>query len=290
MSRTFAVNVGASPTVVFSNKWTWPTQVGTPLLKPDVWGGLKGLLRVPFTKPWVYTGKNAILADYAFKNRTLANGGFWTSIFSQPYYLDSAYISTYPKPGTSEHVPSFPFPQRCADSAITFPSVAAVNAYSYAHGARSGTISLRSKLEFFHYSYYTAPDAPVVHALGPGGNRTGAHIGARCNPLYLDLNKPVILLAFMTSLQGESGLMGWAVPWNERLASRSLWLQAAWLDSQTKAFSLTTAVRHTLPDGLPPAELPRYSTLYWHDTTSTTGSGPIRSNGFYFPYTQYRKK
>ena len=293
MSRTFAANVGASPTVVFSNKWTWPTQVGTPLVRPDVWGGSKGQLRVPFTKPWVYSGKNAILADYTFKNGALANGaGFGTgfSLPDHPYYLDSAYISTDPKQGTGERLLPFP-PHRCQDSAITFyPGPAVATAYSYAHGAASPTVTLRGKVEFVHYSYATAPAAPVIHALGAAGSKTGVLIGARCNRLYVDFNKPVFLLAFMTSSRGDSGKMGWVAPWNEKLASRSIWLQAAWLESKTKAFSLTTPAHVWLPDALPPREPPRHKTLYWHDTTSPTGNGPIASNGFFFPYTAYWTK
>ncbi len=53
MSRTFAANTGANATAVFDKTWTWRTQSGFPLLRPDVWGGLKGQLQFPFTKPWV---------------------------------------------------------------------------------------------------------------------------------------------------------------------------------------------------------------------------------------------
>lgn len=51
MRNNFAQNTGTSPTRVFDNAWTRPTQVGASLLEPDLWGGAKGQLRFPFAKP-----------------------------------------------------------------------------------------------------------------------------------------------------------------------------------------------------------------------------------------------
>ncbi len=296
MSRTFATNVGASATTVFNNQWTWPTQVGTPLLKPDIWGGLKGQLRVPFTKPWIYTGKNSILADYTFNNGKLANGyTLWTGTRASSYYMDSEYINTFSKRGGIERVPAFAQIPKCNDSAITTTTGAYTYGYSYTYGAISSTITLRNKLLLYHYSYYTAPNAPVIHALGLGGSKTGVNLGANCNPLYVDLSKLTILMTFKTLPTvnnrpiGNSGTMGWLVPWAKGLANLDLWIQAAWLDSKTKAFSLTSATHVTLPNGLPPSKLPAYKSLYRYDTTSTTGFGPYTS-GYNFPYTRYKTK
>ena len=141
---------------------------------------------------------------------------------------------------------------------------------------------------FNHSSYYTAPDAPVIQALGTGGNQNGVNIGAGCNNLYVDFSKPVALMSLRALPPfGYSGLMSWTPNWRNEFANMDVWLQAAWADSKTKSFKLTTATHVTLPSHLPPNELPRYKTVYQPDTTSTTGSGPV-TNGAYFPFTRYK--
>ena len=128
----------------------------------------------------------------------------------------------------------------------------------------------------------------MIQALGTGGSQTGVNIGAGCNNLYVDLNKPV---AFVTLKAlppyGYSGLMGYAPTWQNSFASMDVWLQGAWADTKTKEFKLTSATNITFPSSLPPDELPRYKTLYQRDTTTSTGFGPFTS-GVYFPFTRYK--
>ncbi|MHC4078740.1 MAG: hypothetical protein ACYST0_09930, partial [Planctomycetota bacterium] len=291
MGQVWATNITSTPTRAFDNQWSWPSQVGVPLLKPDVWGSLKGQLRFPFQKPWVYTGKNEILMDYVFRGGTLANNGAWNSFRVAYFYLDSETFTTFQRPGTTERLPTFPV--QCADSALTLPFAGAYTyGYAYAHGARSATVTLRNKLQLTHYSYYTAPDdAPVVHAVGMGGSTGGVDVGARCNRLYVDFNKPAALVHLTTiNNYGYSGQMGWAVPWDNVFNNMQLYIQAGWADSRTKAFSLTGAVRLTLPNGLPPATLPRYKTIYNSDPDSTQSLVRPVTSGFYFPYTEYKTK
>jgi hypothetical protein len=286
ISATFAANIGTNATTVFDTKWDWPTQSGRPLLTPDVWGGLQGKIRFPFNKPWVYSGKNATLADYTFDKGTLANGVAWSSIRAAYFYLDGEYINTFQTAGTIERIPAVP--PICNDSAITFAAGAYTYGYAYAYGKSGATITLRNKLVFSHYSYYTAPGAPVIQALGLGGNRTGVNIGAGCNPLYVDLSKPAVLMTFQTlPPYGYSGLMGWAVPWQSALAGRELWLQGAWQDSTTKAFSLTSATRITLPTRLPPDALTGLKGVYdYRGVTNATGFVLVTGS----PYTRYTVK
>jgi hypothetical protein len=286
MSTTFASNHGSSVTRAFDSKWTWPAQTGFPLLKPDVWGGVSGQLRFPFTKPWVYTAKGSILMDYTFRGGTLANNATWSSLQSAYFFLDSESINTTASISSITRVPATP--PLCNDSAITFTTGAYTYGYGYAYGKNSPTITLRGRMVFQHYSYYTAPDAPVIQALGTGGIPNGVHIGARCNNLYVDINKPTIFMAFKTiAPYGYSGVMGYSPLWRNEFSSLDLWLQAAWTDSSTKEFKLTSATNVTLPSGLPPDQLPRYKTVYQRDSVSTTGFGPLQS-GVYFPYTRYK--
>ena len=286
MSTTFVSNHGSSVTRVFDSKWTWPAQNGFPLLKPDVWGGVSGQLRFPFTKPWVYTAKGSILADYTFRGGTLANNATWSSLQSAYMFLDSESINTTATISSITRVPATP--PLCNDSAITFSTGAYTYGYGYAYGNNSTTITLRGRLVFQHYSYYTAPDAPVIQAVSAGGVPNGVNIGAGCNSLYVNFNQPHFLMSFKTiAPYGYSGVMGYQPKWRNEFASLDLWLQAGWNDSNTKEFKLTAATNVTLPSGLPPDQLPRYKTVYQRDTTSTTGFGPLQS-GVYFPYTRYK--
>ena len=288
MGRTWANNVTSSPTKAFNAKWTWPSQVGTPLLTPDVWGGIKGQLRFPFATPWVYTGKDDMLMEYKFNGGVLANNGTWSSRRGAYYYLDSENINTVSKTGIFVRHPT-PLP-RCNDSAITFRTGAYTYGGATTYGASGSIITLRNTLVFSHYSYFTAPQAPVIQALGFGGSSKGVHVGANCNLLYVDTSKPMVLMTFKTlPPYGYSGQMGWAIPWNSSLANTELWLQSGWADSKTNVFSLTAAAQVTMPNGLPPASLPRYKTLYNWSQAATTGFGPYTS-GYYFPFCRYKCK
>ena len=281
MSSTFSANTGGSATTVFDRKWTWSTQVGFPLLKPDAWGGLKGQLQFPFAKPWGYSGKNSILADYTFSKGTLANGGTWTSNRGVYFYLDSEFINT----STSTGIVEPGIPPQCNDSAFSFTTGAYAYGLARSHGNRSPIISLRGKLTFTHLSYYTAPNAPVVHALCLGGSNFGVNVRANCNLLYVDFAKPALLMTFKTlPSRGYSGSMQWLVPWQASLANKDIWVQAAWLDSMTKVFSLTMVTHVTFPTRLPPDKLPEYKTV--SGLTGTTGYGPDQT-GSLFPYTRY---
>ena len=290
MDRTWSKNISGTQTLVFSGKADWDSQTGTPLIKPDIWGGLKGKLRFPFSTPWVYTGKNDMLLDYNFQGGVLANASAWSGSSSRYYYMDGESISTYSKSGVTERLPAVR--GTCNDSGITYTSPAYLNAYGTTYGANSSTITQRNKLYFYHYSYYTAPHAPVIHALGLGGHANGINIGAGCNKLYVDFSKPVVMIPFTTikgSTSSASGTMGYLMPWNNALARKELWLQGAWADSQTGQLSLTEASHVTLPDGLPPAELPRRKAMYAYPSTAATGYTPTTS-GYAQPFVQYKTK
>ena len=148
--------------------------------------------------------------------------------------------------------------------------------------------SLRGKFEFYLQSVYTAPSQPVIQAIGLGGT-TGVDIGAKCNRLYVDFNRPVLLLVATAYGRGGNGRSGpWRVPWHKAFEGVNLFIQAAWTDSKSKQLSLTQALRLRLPWGLPPAEEPRFKTVYNRDPdSSSTRFGIANSVGNYFPFTRY---
>jgi len=192
MSQTWSQNITTTPTRVFDSKWSWPTYTGFPPLKPTVWGGTKGRLRFPFTNPWSYTGKNEILMDYVFRGGRLDNNALWSASYLYDFPLDCAGLLTHQNWGTYETLLQN---ARCADSAITLNAAAITFGYTCCFGAAHPTVALRNRVVVAHFSNWTAPGgAPVVHAVGLGGT-TGIEVGARCNPLYVDFNKPVALVS-----------------------------------------------------------------------------------------------
>ncbi len=288
-SRTFATNITTTPTRVFDGKGSWPSMIGFPKNRPDDWGSVNGMLRFPFRKPWAYTAKNAILMDYVFRGGSLSNQAPWSGGDRADYWLDTDHLFTTLKVATQQPLPLQAV--RCRDSAITaLPGAAALTyAKATAHGPVVATLTLRNKLQLEHYSYFTAPNAPVLHAIGLGGFNAGVNIGANCNLLYVDFKKPAALLSLgPTNSGGASGRMGWLVPWNKAFAGLELYIQAAWADSRTKALSLAGAIKLTLPNRLPPAGPPRYRSidsfvLHYLAALSIVKTGPL-------PFTQYMTK
>jgi len=284
MSSVFAKNVGPSPTRVFDSKWSWPTREATPPLEPDVWGGVKGQLRFPFTAAWPYSARRSILADYVFMGGTLENNGTWNTQDKGPFYFLDSEIDHTQTRSDSRLFPGNP--PRCNDSAMTLTAGAYAYGYADVYGQNSPTTSLRGMMAFYHYSYYTAPAAAVLHAVGTNGQPNGANIGAGCNLLYVDLSRPSVLLSLEAlPPDGYSGLIRWVTPWQKSLANLEVWLQGAWSDSQSKSLMLTAATLVTLPNGLPP----RYKTLFQAGTSNPTGFGP-QTSGLYFPFTRYAIK
>jgi len=290
MGQVWSNNVTTTPNRVFDHRWSWPSISGAPLLEPGVWGGVTGQLRFPFSKPWLYTGKNEILMDYRFRGGTLANSGTWNFSRSAYYYLDSEVVTLYTAEGGVEPLPETP--GKCADSGFTYPGyIATTYGYSYAYGPANNQVTLRNTMQVNHYSYYTAPNSPVVQAIGVGGSSNGVNVGARCNRLYVDLNKPTVLLNMTaTGSTGYSGLVTWSMPWQPAFNNLKIYIQSAWADSKTRALSLSTAVLLTLPNGAPPTFLPRYKSMFSADPNSANASVEPATTGYYFPYTLYRTR
>ena len=48
-SSNFAANAKSASTRVFSGSVNWPTATGTPMVKPDFWGGSNGGYRFPLS-------------------------------------------------------------------------------------------------------------------------------------------------------------------------------------------------------------------------------------------------
>ncbi len=191
LGKTFSQNVIGRQTRVFDSKWTWPTQRGAPLLRPASWGGSGGKLSFPFRTPWIYSGTQAMLMDYRFSGGVLEDGSPW-ALRTHYFFLDGASTFGYAIASPVLLPPSL---NGCRDtmwgnrrskeySAATFASAYIID----------GIVTDTLRLQFMLESWFTALKSPVVHAIGLGGNRTGVDVGARCQRLYVDLGKPVVLV------------------------------------------------------------------------------------------------
>ena len=155
------------------------------------------------------------------------------------------------------------------------------------------------------YEVWLVDDIPGVHNsaaldLGEGGD-TILSLGAlpasgslttfvdlnELASLYVDFNKPVILVLFAG---GGIVLKSWTVPWRPAMADRELYVQAAWAYSRTGAFSLAVASKITLPSGLPPTTSPQFSSIYTQDPAGAYGDFSPGLDSRFLPITRYTVK
>jgi hypothetical protein len=292
---SFTANQKSTPARVFSSSVTWPQQNGFPLATPAVWGGNAGEYTFPFTVTWLAAGTRDILSDWTFAGGTLLNSTNWPPTSPLSYYFDSygdpinTTVATYrsiPDPrlnNTSAGVTG-----RCNDSAW---GAVASGAYGYlwatVHGRWAANTQYRNKLVMYSSSYFTAPNAPVLHAWGFGTNAIGVDIGTGCNRLHI--NGPMFLQSFMVAPasvynNGYSGYSPLAWPWLSAFANLKVTMQAAWTDSTTGGLGLTQAREATLPASAPPVRAALRSAIFSYNGGSALGPWLYEAN----PALRYR--
>ncbi len=262
---TFALNALTTPTRVFSGQIKWPTFVGLPKNCPAPIGDGTNL-KFPFRSAFAYSGTNDLLHDFTFQGGTLANGMSWgtSAIF---YYLDSANQGT--KTGMRLR---FLGSRNCKDSSQTSAALSRIGAEVQSSGTgNSVTFSLASQ--------WTAPNKPVIKAVGLIGSLKGTDIGA-CNNIYTN----PIFFDFKTALPGFGFSFTFfpAITWQTSFSGITLWSQAAWLDSSTKAFRLTRASRGRIP--VQPAPSTKLRAVERPQLIST---GNVQNNHIYIPLVFY---
>jgi len=301
-STTFSSNFTTTPQVVFNAAWSLPAVTGYPTTSPSIYGGLKGEYRVPFSTSFVYTGKGDIVHDWQFMGGTLDNNVTWTTSSVRTYYFDSyssasefsnvgstyAYIPTTRLNNTSTGVTT-----RCNDSEHGSTTTGAYCLlYAYAYGPKYPIDNYRGRLYFYHVSYYTGYENPVIHGLAFANDTTGLDLGTGCNKLHL--KGPMLLFPRVTmpstySSSGYSGYQFRLVPWIAAMSGLQVTVQAAWADSSTNRFALSQGRQATLPSGLPGPAPQRIHTYQYQSPTATTGFGPY--NYYYMnPATAWETK
>jgi len=282
MTATFSENQFTTPVQVFNAAYDVPSVEGTPVLKPTPFGNKYAF---PFKSPYAYSGVNDLLLDFAFLGGTMDNGIVWGCGNLYPYYLDGNSDTTTYRSMRTTYPVTPPIPP-CRDSAI----VNNLNAYTFAdlmvHGITHSNVMLREKASFEMYSYYTAPNANIISAIGFSGNRTGVDLSARCNLLYVNLETLWFAVARTTTGSlGFSGTYDIVEPWAPRMANMQIWVQTAWDDSKINAFSLTQAMTVEMPSEMPTPR--RMVCTYSYLPAADTGFNPEIGSAYLNPITRY---
>ncbi len=260
VTGTFSTNAIGGFTTVFQGKVDWPAVVGFPrIYNPTIWGDISGKLRYPFQNPWQHTGKQDFLTDFVFEGGALANNATWNSLTPSDYHLDGDAMTTDLHQAISTLVPPT---SSCVDpgspaspgqgARLTFTGIVFAANYSYAPWAGRLVVSFGS--------LYTAPNAPVIHAIGVAGSVTGYNVLADCNRLHVELSKPWTPYYLTTTVKRGVALSPSTqvlVPWSPSLASMEIWGQSAWTNSVTGNFSLSQAGRMIVPARQPIPTLPK---------------------------------
>lgn len=292
MVSTWTKNEYSTPVEVFNSKFAVPPKTGTPFFQPDNFGGS---LAVPFKSPYAYSGNQDLLLDWLFLGGTLDNNVTWSGGTARSYYLDS----DNPENTNNPNVPHclsyvskqtrYPTSSTCRDSAHS-TSFARTDATINVYGITYSDVNKRDRAEFSMYSYYHAPNARYITAIGFAGIPNGINIGAQCNLLYINLNFPWIALGRTATAAGHSPTPHFTavVPWQQGMRNVPIWVQTVWADSVTNAFSLSTAMHVVMPADKPKPR--RIASLYHYVPTNTTGSGPYLNNDAWTPITRYAYK
>lgn len=269
MTATFSQNQFTTPVEVFNATFNVPSVEGFPLNKPASFGGKYAF---PFKSPYAYAGTSDLLLDFVFLGGTLDNDVTWGCGNLHYYHLDgnsdtTTYISVRtPYPDVQPYPP-------CRDSAINTDVSAYTFAHLMVHGITHSNVMLREKASFEMYSYYTAPNAPIITGIGFAGIRTGMEIGAHCNLLYLNTELPFFpVLRTTTGSLGFSGVYQVIAPWDPAMGHLQIWVQTAWDDSKLNTFSLTQAMSVEMPPSKPTPR--RMVCTYSYLPASGTGYTP----------------
>ena len=311
MSQTFAANILTTPTTVFSGPVTWKALLNTNPFPntPQVakWGDVASFV---FPTPFFYIGNKDLLFDYTFRGGRMTNGATWVGATSGRYKFDAVAgqdldysrnrglgWGNFPLgPGLNPRPPGSP--PGCSDSGQTFFAWAAVEVDVFSSNPPNPTrvhrdylgrgnqtyAQLKGMFDIELSSLRTAKNGNVIHALGVAGNLLGVNVGAKCNFLFIDTTKP--FFTFLRKADG-TGNIGFAsntmkstllgpVAFKPAFAGVRVWHQAAYADSLTGQFALTTARLADIPN--PPVTV-RKSMVYSKATGTTLAfEAPSRSS------------
>ncbi|MCA8954772.1 MAG: hypothetical protein KDC87_01790 [Planctomycetes bacterium] len=280
---TFSSNRTSTLTMCFSGSVTWPTLSGNPLTNPDLWGGTTGAYRFPFSTNYAHDGTADLLMEYDFSGGTLANNLAWGSTTSRTYYLDSYGLATSTVSSTGAYIPatrlnnnSAGVTTRCNDGEHgTTTSGSYIYATATAYGGQYSVINYQNKVLFYHYSYYTGYENPIIHAIAFAKNDTGVNLNTGCNNLHLVgpmVTIPMVTFDKASNTSGYTGYYFQLIPWSSSMANLSFTMQGAWTETSSNRLALTQAYNVTLPAAGPPLKNAKRASCDYYNNTNATGT------------------
>lgn len=245
-NRSNAYRLVDTPVTVFDKAWSFPALNGKPPLDPAAWGGVRSSLQFRFSQPWQYNGKDAIFFEFVFSGGVADGNRTWPDTSSEfEYKLDSMPESAWRGAGGGKQ--SYPDDKSsgCVDSAFDFPTKK-VPAYLDANLSGSSDITLSID------AYYTAPNTPLLLALGLAGVPQGGDVGVGCNRFYPDLLTPLAILVLPAPSSKYVSSAKITAP--RQTSWKDFWMQAIWFDSKDSSLKLSNAMRvSTSQSGIIPA-------------------------------------
>ena len=293
---TWTLNRRGNETMVFSAAVGWPTRTGFPIA--PVWGGGAGQYQFPFKTSYSHTGGD-MLVEFEFAGGVLSNKASWSSSASRFYWFDGYGVPSGANEAEGVNLPpvrldnnSAGVTTRCNDTEYgTTTNGSYAYAYAAAYGALYGTISWRNKVRFYSYSYYTARNAPVIHAYGFLASKVGFNLNTGCNRLHAA--GPLQFLTMHTlpkslNSAGYSGYYEILIPWAPGLSNLTVVTQAGWADSKDGRLRITQARELTLPAALPPTAVAKRVMTHAYPTSSGYGPTGMPINGAYYANPAFR--
>lgn len=192
---------------------------------------MRSSLKFRFSQPWQFNGKDAIFVEFTFSGGKADGNRAWGD--TDPafeYKLDSMPEAQW-RGGAAKQ--SYPDDKKsgCVDSYFGTKFVPAT-----LDAKVSGTSTVRLDV----YASYTAPNAPLLLALGVAGREKGVRVTSSCNLFYPDLTSSLAILVLPTPTKFTSSA---SISAPRQAAWQNFWMQAAWFDSKSNALKLSNAIR-----------------------------------------------
>lgn len=261
----WSLNLGKSPTTVYSGSFSLPDTPGTaPAATPATWGmGTKANdMQLIFTQSYLFLSSEGLCVDYSYSGGTLGSNAAWTTN-SVIYRLDGI-----------------------ANGNMTNQVGASVTATSgctagyFVNWLFTDRMPAAKKGDLFRtqlYEYGPAGEANKLHVgvINTAVLTTPTPFVSSCHKLYLDLSKGFVIFPYITDSAGDYFSPFYVSPYIAAAVGLDVWTQAAYDDNSTPpVLQLTRAGK--APIATVPTANPFTVTQYlWRNVTSSKlGYGP----------------
>ena len=261
VTDNWAMNLGKTPTTVFSGAFTLPSTTGLPS-KPAKWGfGAKaGDLQINFQSNYLFLSKEGLTVDITYDGGTLAGSGPWTG--GNNYVIDGVATANMSRVATGSTFGS----SSCPASGVF---------QNWLHADRMPPKKSGNLFRTQIYEYGPPAEANLLHfgVMTTVGLATPQTFLASCNKLFLDLSQGYVVYPYMTDGQGDHFSNFLTAPYIAATVGKELFSQAAC--NINGKLELTRGRRHVFP-AVPTAN-PYTATQYLY---ATNGGKALGGSGF----------